>query len=677
MLEENVKHRSLLKEKTYELEAMTSKYRKIQSMLQSGQYLQAINTTAVSSSNTNQAGVMLVPSATPIVGTSTMLLTSRSPTREHVSFSILKDEAHQMPINVTGGTKARPELQLPKNSALICNAQPDIQNPSSMSNMTQITTANTTSSTNNTTELLTDYSSARLISTATSTVGTTNSNQLISESIGDQILQTQAGNKQFPKHKIVGPTSYDHYSRNLSSTTVLNKNSRDIDRQQMQQSCDDLKLFTVLSYLQGGFLSGDKRNNLRKSQEITATTKGNKKLGQWLEGPFCTVRLRGHDSDQNHPSFYARQASQPHETPSKPQGQMNTTLVGACRGHLPRTLSMIEYLGLNEYDLIARRHEKILKYQRHQKIKCCCGGINSCSYCSLHNFSLTNSTRPRYLCSSREVKSSHDDNSNTTSSEFDVFTHSSISCSTCCSLVSGANSELLAGGSQTQTSGSSTSHDDLSSPFSQSTSDNAIQRFISESQSSTQSGSFDLIPASSGGGASGGSSTLHQHHHTFGLNQVHHHVPCIHSDQIHHHFTGSLSKHILVSHDHIHHPCHHQSTGGISTASSSTNTASNRMQSQSSTSAPQKHSMYTSGVVYVPACSDEAANEAAQVVGTNLSIRGEDTDNGENSAHGDINPTTSASTSLTIEESNLIPGDEVETSKEKEILIKCDVLESL
>ena len=79
----------------------------------------------------------------------------------------------------------------------------------------------------------------------------------------------------------------------------------------------------------------------------------------------------------------------------------------------------------------------------------------------------------------------------------------------------------------------------------------------------------------------------------------------------------------------------------------------------------------------MPACSDEAANEAAQVVGTNLSIRGEDTDNGENSAHGDINPTTSASTSLTIEESNLIPGDEVETSKEKEILIKCDVLESL
>lgn len=47
LLDENMKQRSLLKEKTYELEALTYKYRKIQGMIQSGQYLQAINAASI------------------------------------------------------------------------------------------------------------------------------------------------------------------------------------------------------------------------------------------------------------------------------------------------------------------------------------------------------------------------------------------------------------------------------------------------------------------------------------------------------------------------------------------------------------------------------------------------------------------------------------------------------
>lgn len=79
VIEENTKQRSSLKEKTYELEALTYKYRKIQGMIQSGQYLQAL-----SSSTANGAGSInpkqQAAGQTMICSSTEILTTSKSPT---------------------------------------------------------------------------------------------------------------------------------------------------------------------------------------------------------------------------------------------------------------------------------------------------------------------------------------------------------------------------------------------------------------------------------------------------------------------------------------------------------------------------------------------------------------------------------------------------------------------
>lgn len=223
LMDENVKQRSSLKEKTYELEALTSKYRKIQSMIQSGQYLQAINATAgtsisgISTMNLNApapsgtvgstgvtcigasgggGGTGAATSAQMLHGNQTTL-TSRSPTREFAppltdSSKEPLRPSEQLPVGIACQASATAVAAAVAGAAALATANEQRKQWSStksaaadepttglrssplMSSITHITTTNTTSSTNNHTELTTDYSTqSRLTGQTTSaTTGT-------------------------------------------------------------------------------------------------------------------------------------------------------------------------------------------------------------------------------------------------------------------------------------------------------------------------------------------------------------------------------------------------------------------------------------------------------------------------------------------------------------------------
>lgn len=172
LMDENVKQRSVLKEKTYELEALTYKYRKIQSMVQSGQYLQVLNTTTAASSFAQASSPS--PDITKGQTANSVSLKSRSPTHGPVSFSLLKDTTDQS--NLVGSIKGRNgscQETLDDGS----NLKYGLRKSPLMSSTTQITTTNTTSSTNNTTDLTNDYSSSKCILTSSTNGNVSATNQ--------------------------------------------------------------------------------------------------------------------------------------------------------------------------------------------------------------------------------------------------------------------------------------------------------------------------------------------------------------------------------------------------------------------------------------------------------------------------------------------------------------------
>lgn len=616
MLEENVKQRAQLKEKTFELEALTSKYRKIQSMLQSGQYIQAINTTVGPTTASPMQSQNTL--ADPTGPSTTLLLTSRSPTRERVAFNTIAEEKilPTGPMNVVKDKKVDSGL---RSSPL-------------MSSATQITTTNTTSSTNNTTDLTTDYPSSKLISTAT----TSNNGAKGTGHLGVCFVSG--------KRDILKPTLIDQKLVTLNQQVTL-ANSAITKHKQLSDHHEDLNLFSLLSNMNN---RSEQRYQDRPKDE--GANQSDNKFGKWLEGPFCTVMVRqaGLDLKQMKAGF-KKQTSQKEDSPS-------SSAIYDSRKCLPRTLSMIEYLGLTELDLVARRHDKIIRFKRDKRsLGGSCLETHSCGCYATHGHAQAN---PMH----QMAASAHSDG-NIIFSSSDRFNSNeslptSASCSTCCSFASqtyGSQSEIFHEEYHTSNSDSSQT---VSSSLSRS-SVGARHRFYSESRSSSQSSSINdqsnsITAPRYCEHRLQQSATLHHYHH-------------------HHRSMQRQAGHSPYHSGHQQcHPHHYHSTGTVSVSSSNPGALSKTNKTQAKV---HERSLCTSGVLYGAPGSKEDANQAAQ---TTLEAVAPISREPTSLTSGGVTE-DSITTIMTESTTNDDCGAEVVVvdSATRKISIQCDVIEQL
>lgn len=469
--DENIKSRSTLKEKTYELEALTHKYRKIQNMAQSGNYLQAVNIVQVARS-ANASPLIGSTSVTSNLPTS-IQLTGRSPTQERVSFSLTRE----------GKTNIRTSIPQEKDS---------LRKSPIMSSATQLTTTNTGSSTNYTTDMTVDFCSSRLISnTTTSTNGarssfshsksssstfycstrqskldrhatfTSNANRDLRSPDANCLAQLAPMIGTGPERKMVslkGAATVRQFNRcptRLNTDSSYCSMGAENEFIGSRRSQDDSRLSATIARVPGKSCRIQARCRTRVAH-----------LNRWLQGPFCTVMVRSKSPQVDSPPdkidaanqrllakqadeilascpniasklYQCRSNSTEKDIPKwrADQTSLQSTLDLNQRG-LARTLSMIEYLGLDEFNLIAKRHENLENRQRQAKGGSCCTP-SSCSCCN----SLFYKFDSHHICSEGESMFSSSDPMN--SAEL-VRTGSRLSCSTCCSL----NSQLYASHSE-------------------------------------------------------------------------------------------------------------------------------------------------------------------------------------------------------------------------------------
>lgn len=465
LADENTKSRSTLKEKTYELEALTHKYRKIQNMVQSGNYLQAVNIVQVAR-GANASPLVGSQSITSNLPTS-IQLTGRSPTQERVSFSLTRD------------TKSHIEVGKPIE-------KDGLRKSPVMSSTTQLTTTNTVSSANYTTDLTVDLSSSRMVSiTTTSTNGTqTQSYQSHSKSSSSTCDYTAKAIRSDVQANSLNDNGKSRSSGSYPSRLVpITDNGHEYKaahtRAGIVRSLNKYtdRLYTDSSYCSMGAeneFSGSRRSQddsklynafttKRLSRNQRVQTRGKIKtahLDRWLQGPFCTLMVKNRGQQMSVvPDMAAKickkralpgqahevQASCP-DIAGKWQ-QSRTVRVGTNRlksgtratllrdsygssysldkNSLARTLSMIEYLGLDEFNMIAKRHDKLESRFRQRRGNSCCTP-STCSYC---NSIFYRFDRP-HNCSEGESMFSSSEPLN--SGDFNQ-TGSRFSCSTCCS----------------------------------------------------------------------------------------------------------------------------------------------------------------------------------------------------------------------------------------------------
>jgi len=470
LMEENTKQRGILKEKIYELDALTSKYRKIQSMIQSGQYYQAMcssggpmgaaSPAATLTAEAQQCGLAGKPtssvSASQLLSTSaalgssglvgalgggstTMLLTSRSPLRERVSFSASRGLESGGLTMVAGESieprrdagllpklQAEQQQQQQQSAAKAQGAQfvhqPQTERPKSfglrssplMSSATFITTTNTTSSTNNATDITTDYTTSTTATTNTTSNNNNHSAKLLSAGASSSVVGSISANELGER---VGAISRQVAAANQQSGHLLGRLNADgqpvarLGKGEKESSLtktherllagsafgDDMSLFNILSCInsatQTGQLAGQLEPNSKQQRAPPTTSSVKENIGRWLEGPFCTVMLRqkGPDASWSAPehrpeangapeleqssldveletgaNWVARPSGRPKQWRNPVPPPTKSMLMRNVRKRKPRSLSMIEYLGLSEFDLIARRHERILRYTQAQ-----------------------------------------------------------------------------------------------------------------------------------------------------------------------------------------------------------------------------------------------------------------------------------------------------------------------
>jgi len=377
-----------------------------------------------------------------------------------------------------------------------------------------------------------------------------------------------------------------------------------------RRSQEDLGLFTIFSYKARNEANWKRKRGLERGQSPEC------RFNRWLDGPFCTLMVKkdGPKSATRHlgaiedfstsraPGRAMREvtlgdnrsrlvhsalASCPNITshvndsrlisegdiciqtrPVRRSQIARARMTGPLEfraqskgnlttNRLPRTLSMIEYLGLNEIDLIARRHDKVMhcnvvSAERSNCCKCCPQGRASVrvSKCQFKSES--------------DIPFSSSDPLNST----DLMpTSSRLSCSTCCSLASpldASESDLFGeatGSSQTDSSHTITTSDSLSN-----------QGHYSSNSQSSQSSSIVV------GRQQPTARCVHHAHQARGQRYHHHHE-------------------------------YHQSDGATSTSSQSS--MMNRDKSMNN----EEHSLCISGSLHCAPSSKEDANDSAQLFG--------------------------------------------------------------
>lgn len=729
MLDENVKQRSTLKEKTYELEALTYKYRKIQNMIQSGQYLQALNSTAAPSPTS------LAP--LPSSDTANNLIPNLM-TQKPAPYSILKDSKSK--------TKG---LDIPETKENNEDNKFGLFKSAMMSSTTQLTTTNTTSSTNNTTDLTNDYSSSKVMSTATTstnsyTMGTASGpgkrafvafncalndeGSLSAErqtasnlnANGDRCPIQERSINVKGKESLIQSTGSDQLKKKCQSaskpvskyTTDSSYCSMGVDYDvcdRSRKSRDDLDLFTVFSYIS----NKDNNQNRGMNKHARSEWAGNN-FSRWSEGPFCTLMVRKNDNSHMGKSLHSTSSKIVQVGPGKAilksagvRQQQELQLTGGARqnadetrtscpniadkataaaaassrtsdqnvqlrkmrkymsqqsddcgtknsnsgGHrssrLPRTISMIEYLGLNEFDMIARRHDKLQRRKLIRKQPSYCYESQLCSCCALgphqtgkqgHKMRCNSQSDGDMIFSSNDLLNSGADLAHTSSH---------LSCSTCCSLGSptfASHSQLTDETSQSVTSPTMTSISN------ESNNNHHNHRYPSNSQSSTSSSS--IVDQEN-------SHTLHfcHHHHQ-------HHQAHFYGLQHQHAHSTTINSNNQQSHQHQYHhqqrqqqQRNHPLSEPNSISSSVSSIYKNNNQSKP-TPHSDEHPLCTSGLPKQAAApaKEAAAKDTVQPVVRATTV---------------ADPVSPSAITTTIEDCT-----EDDEAPEK-LLIKCDVLESL
>lgn len=363
MLDENVKQRSTLKEKTYELEALTYKYRKIQAIIQAGEYAQAINAAnactidrpALPTSALVAPANALSPSQAPQPGGGAQqgqMLTSRSPTRERVSFSLNKptlgdEPASSRPLSAEPAAAAAAKALA---SDSVFSKSPIM----SSSGVTQITQITTTSS----------------CQTADFTA-TTATSQLASSSTSETHARQRAAAAQL-KHGTQQPTKRRAMFREPNGRFVGSRGS-------ISSNLEAHNLVST-SFCSSSMKQASERVQQTTSSSFVALNDGDNIERQMLklsEGPYCTLLLKNvivapggakraakqqHQQQQQAAQQSTRLSCPNLAAPSahlaKPKHQQQRKQVSPAAA-LPRTLSMIEYLGLTELEQIAARHDEL------------------------------------------------------------------------------------------------------------------------------------------------------------------------------------------------------------------------------------------------------------------------------------------------------------------------------
>lgn len=361
-----------------------------------------------------------------------------------------------------------------------------------------------------------------------------------------------------------------------------------------------------------------------------------------------------------------KQMSQQNDSTARSRRDSTTLTETNLRNRLPRTMSMIEYLGLNEFDLIARRHDKLLRQRLKGKPKpiSCCYDAASCSYCAMASpNAAASAARVSTRCplqSEGDIAFSSGDLLNSNGEL--IQTSSRLSCSTCCSLASPSFASQTdfydEPTSRTSRSGSSQTVTSSASEFSA-----QQQRYSSNSQSSTLSSSAvdqDQAPH-----------PYCRHHHAHPQPHHHHHH--------HHHNIQQNPEQIegeeedLVVHQHRRHMSHSSENVSQHTSSSSSIYLQQQQQQQQTTQQPttsaNESSLCTSGQLYCAPGAKEGANNSAQLMQSST-VRSDDA------------TTTTTTTTPTTTPSNLsTPAVETDSvgreGDDQSYLIKCDVLESL
>lgn len=760
LLEENVKQRSVLKEKTYELEALTYKYRKIQNMVQSGQYLQVLTTAATSTSGTQLTTSENMQTNQP---TPNPPLKSRSPI--HGSFSKFKDDSNKL--------KTLNTLEH-SQSVDINTARFGLRKSPLMSSATQITTTNTTSSTNNTTESTADYSSSKIISNDNATTSTNGACGASSSSTGQgkralvafdcpvkagmlsasgvkrshytaNITSTQTGTMRQPiiinyskdntceeqtneatlfdfskqpapkdpqlQNKLIAGGKPNNVTVKQSPKCTTDSSycsmGADYELSESRKSAEELDLFTVFSYITGSNNSKDKHIYTKNEKRRGELGKDN--FNRWSEGPFCTLMVRNNkdataqaamkgktsrvlapgkavlqqDRASSRKGFVndslqrladetrsscpniaetSGQTSNSATTDTKASRSLKSRrqsnqhsgdgrskiLTSNQKQQLPRTISMIEYLGMNEFDIIARRHDKLLasrqrKMDRKQQLACCYE-LSSCTCCTSTG-SPTVYQRDVLIggSSCHHTQSQADvgaySSSDLLNSGADMLHSSSrLSCSTCCSFASQTYASQSDIYDTTESSGTVSTPTVSSSPSAGSIANN---KYLTNSQASTRSSSINEQESQL--------QTTPRY--------------CIHHSKLYEAKSLASAQHEhKYSYAHHHHH-HHHSNEQVST----TSTNSSIMHNQQQVSATEPLQSTSNQPCCGPKSEENQINDAQIEQNSVKPLHSMDSENlAKNStAKG------------TVDESEVENQQELENKQEQKLLIKCDVLESL